>query len=297
MQPPVDASRTMHADRAGSWILPVAKSEDLLYVTDPQDNYVYIIALPSGKLVGKITGFNQPTGDCTDAKGDVFILDSQNNEIREYKHGAKSAFNVLNDHPWIPIGCSVDPTTGDLAVSNCCGEHVEGSLAIYAKAKGTARYRQYAGMEIYWYCAYDGHGNLFVDGITYGSYNFKLLEIPVGRHQLTSVTLSPGISGDVSLPMFWDGTSLAIASADSIYQYAIDGSQGNLIHTTKLGGGAEVSGPFWVLPNGKKRTLYAPIIEDSIGSVGVYHYPSGGKPIQDLYDVVDPFGATVSLAK
>jgi hypothetical protein len=283
---------------AGSWVLPEAKGEDLLYVTDAQDNYAYMIALPSGKLVGKLTGFDQPTGDCADSQGNVFIVDSQNSEIREYKHGSKSAFNVLNDRPWIPIGCSVDPITGNLGVANCCGEHPAGNLAIYRKAMGAPKYYQYPGMETYWYCAYDGHGNLFVDGTAYGSYNFRLLEILRGRRQLTSMTLSPGITGDVSLPLLWDGSFLAIASPDSgaIYRFAISGNRGVRVHTTKLDDSSGVYGPFWILSSGKQRTLYAPIVNNSIPSVGVYGYPTGGKPKQDLYDVVAPFGATVSVA-
>lgn len=281
-----------------SWALPEAKTEDLLYVTDAQDNDAYMIALPSGKLVGKLTGFDAPSGDCADSQGNVFIVDTQNGEIREYKHGSKSAFNVLNDRPWTPIGCSVDPTTGNLAVSNCCGEHPVGNLAIYRKAKGAPRYYQYAGMETYWYCAYDGHGNLFVDGIVYGSYNFKLLEIPKGRRKLTNVTLHPAITGDVSLPLLWDGSLLAIASEDSgaIYRFAISGTSGVRVHVTKLDDSSGVYGSFWILSNGKHRTLYAPIVNNSIPSIGVYNYPTGGKPTQDLYDVVAPSGATVSVA-
>ena len=38
---------------------------------------------------GKLTGFNQPLGDCVDGKGDVFIVISQSAQVREYKHGAK----------------------------------------------------------------------------------------------------------------------------------------------------------------------------------------------------------------
>jgi len=64
-------------------------------------------------------------------------------------------------------------------------------------------------------------------------------------------------------------------------------------HTTKILGGRPFD-MFYVLASGKTRTLYATIIENSIVSVGVYKYPNGGKALQRLYDVVDPFGVTVS---
>ena len=37
----------------------VGKDQNLLYVSDPKAGDVYMIALPSGRLVGKLTGFLQ----------------------------------------------------------------------------------------------------------------------------------------------------------------------------------------------------------------------------------------------
>jgi hypothetical protein len=274
-----------------------ASRADLLYVTDADDNDAYMVSLPSGKLVGKLTGFDQPTGDCVDSSGNVFIVDSQNSEIREYKHGAKRAFNVLDDHPYIPIGCSLDPMTGNLAVANCCGHTAMGSVAVYAHARGNPKFYVDSSVEIYWYCSYDSRGDLFVDGIGRNSYQFALLEIPAGRHGFTSISLKPAIEGDVSLPLLWDGDDLAIASPSSgtLEQFQIRGHRGTRIHVTRLDGVSAVYGAFWIARSGKTRTLYAPIVANSIASIGVYHYPSGGKPIADLYAVVSPFAAAVSV--
>jgi hypothetical protein len=56
-------------------------------------------------------------------------------------------------------------------------------------------------------------------------------------------------------------------------------------------------GPFWITSNGNTQTLYAPIVKNSIESVGVYHYPAGGKRVQNLYDAPLPFAAAVSTPK
>jgi hypothetical protein len=62
-----------------------------------------------GKLVGKLTGFDQPLNDCSDAAGNVYIVDSQNHQVRAYKHGAKSAFRVLGVHALAGVPrCSVE---------------------------------------------------------------------------------------------------------------------------------------------------------------------------------------------
>jgi hypothetical protein len=275
---------------------PDVSHDELLYVTDAHDDYVYMISLPSGKLVGKLTGFNQPAGDCVDAAGDVFIVDSHHSEIREYKHGAKSAFNVLNDHPYVPVGCSVDRMTGNLAVANCCGETQMGSVALYTDARGKAKYYEDSSVEIYSYCAYDARGDLFVDGISRTKAQFILLEIPSRRDGFTTITLKPRIPGDVSPPLFWDGSDLAIASPHSgaIDRFEVTGNTASRVHVTKLGSANGIYGSFWITADGATRTLYAPIVENSVASVGVYRYPQGGKPIADFYDVVSPFGATVS---
>jgi hypothetical protein len=269
---------------------------DLLYVTDSHDNDAYVISLPSGKLVGKLTGFNQPLGECLDRNADVFIVDAQDSEIRAYRHNARSAFRVLNDHPWIPVGCAIDPTTGNLTVANCCGQSADGSLAIYPRAQGSPKYYQEPGIKAYWYCAYDSQGNLFVSALGNTSYNYQLLEIPHGGSGFVHVTLHPSITGDVSLPLFWDGTYLAIAGTKpgTIYQFKISGSSGTRVHIIKLDGVTGV-GEFWIQASGTSQILYATIVQNSIVSVGVYHYPAGGKPITKLYDVVTPFGVAVSI--
>jgi hypothetical protein len=292
MQPPIAAPG--EPSRAA-----VGKDQSLLYVSDEPAGDVYMVALPSGRLVGKLTGFDYAAGDCTDQFGNVFVDNLGAGQVRAYAHGAKSAFRVLNDSSWEPVGCSVDPTTGNLAVSNIRTTQSEGSIAVYVKAKGAAHYYEYAGVYNFWYCAYDGDGNLFADAIDYASDNPIVLELPKGRSKLRSVSFSPPITGDVVPPLLWDGKRLAVASPGSgaIYQYQISGSTGTRVNVVKLQDAGEVSGPFWIASTGTAQTLYAPIVEDSIESVGVYRYPAGGKRLQNFYDAPLPFAAAVSMPK
>ena len=50
---------------------------NLLYVSDDGDNFLYVFALPKGKLVGTITGFLGIAGLCSDSQGNVFVTDYQ----------------------------------------------------------------------------------------------------------------------------------------------------------------------------------------------------------------------------
>jgi hypothetical protein len=53
----------------------VASAGALLYVTDARTHGVVIFTDPGGKLVGTLTGFTNPQGECVDAAGDVWIVD------------------------------------------------------------------------------------------------------------------------------------------------------------------------------------------------------------------------------
>lgn len=269
----------------------------LLYVSDPQARDVYMIALPSGKLVGKLTGFSA-VGVCLDQHGNVFVDNKAESQVRAYAHGARSAFRVLNDASWSPNACSVDPKTGNLAVCNIQRTQTEGSIAVYLNAKGAAHYYKYPGAANFWYCAYDGDGNLFADAIS-GSGSNIFLELPKGHDKLRPLSLRPALTGDASSPLFWDGKHLAIASTSSgaIYQYKISGGTGFRGAVVRLDDANAVLGPFWITSNGNAQTLYAPIAGDRIESIGVYHYPAGGKPLQNLYDPPLPFAAAVSTPK
>jgi hypothetical protein len=275
------------------------KEQSLLYISDEQASDVYMVALPSGKLVGKLTGFNYASGDCTDEHGNVFVGNLTEGQVRGYAHGAKSAFRVLNDPSWWPESCSVDPTTGNLAVCNIRTNQSLGSIAVYRNAKGTAHYYQYSNVINFWYCAYDSDGDLFADAINYGSGGGDspiLFELPNGSKTMRPVSLSPAFTGDASPPLFWDGKYLAVATPDAgfIYQYKISGNTGTRVNVVKLDGASKVLGPFWIASDGSGQTLYAPVAKGSVESVGVYGYPSGGKRLQNLYDAPLPFAAAVS---
>ena len=90
----------------------------LLYVSDAETSSVYVFELPNGNLVQTLTGFDRPSGECVDKTGNVFIVDSNQSVVREYAHGGKTPIKLLNDAGYAPTDCSIDPVTGNLAVTN-----------------------------------------------------------------------------------------------------------------------------------------------------------------------------------
>ena len=177
-------SGSAHYDRGGSWILPSAKKSDLLYISDLLAQVVDIYTYGHGyKLVGELTGFFNPEGLCVDKKGNVYVTNDTSlgvYQITEYAHGSTSPTRTLNDPDGRANGCSVDPTTGNLAVADFWGpSEIIGNVAVFPKANGPPT--SYSNSNIFYdyYCGYDDNGNLFVDGETEGSV-FGLGELAKG---------------------------------------------------------------------------------------------------------------------
>ena len=60
--------------RGHSWMLPLAKTSRLLYVSSVLSNDVYAYSYSTQKLVGTLTGFQTPYGLCVDKAGNVWTL-------------------------------------------------------------------------------------------------------------------------------------------------------------------------------------------------------------------------------
>jgi hypothetical protein len=266
----------------------------LLSVSDTATNDVYVYSYPKGRFVAALTGFDDPQGLCSDQNGDVFIANASGHEVLEYAHGGREPIATLYDPPRNPEGCSVDPTTGNLAVT----DNNPGSVAIYEKATGKPKYyrdgNEYYHLSQYFFCGYDDRGNLFVDGVNYSSSpTFKFAELPSGGKRLVNLNLHQTIEWPGAVQ--WDGRYVAVGDASSavIYRFSINGKRGRLKGTTKLTDADGVNA-FWI-ESGK-------VIGPNYDGVNVmfWNYPAGGSPAKVVSNPLPqphhPFGATVSAA-
>jgi hypothetical protein len=280
--------------RTRSWMLPQAKDEDLLYVSNVYTITVY--SYPKGKLVGTLSDFEKPYGECVDAKGNVWITDSSFGRIYEYPHGGTKPIHTLTDPEYVPYGCAVDPTTGDLAVANYSDVSArEGDVAVYRKAKGTPK--SYIGYDFYYYydCGYDAQGNLYVDGL-FGSYGdgFEFGELAKGGAEIKDILLPNSIRYPGGIE--WDGNYVAVGdnAGEAIYQYTFSHGEATLEGTTTLTGAGNV-GQFGIVGS----TVVTPNQFFSTSNSGVlyYPYPAGGASTQTITKgVFYPYSAVVSLA-
>jgi hypothetical protein len=286
-----NAAITSHAEPGASRMARDAKASDLLYIADDGTNDVYAYAYPHIKLKGTLTGFVQPYGECVDNAGDVFIVDMGASDIVEYAHGGTSPIAVLSDPGYGPAACSVDPTSGTLAVTNVQKQSGgQGTVVIYKHAKGRPKaYYTDPAMDNVGYCDYDNKGNLFVDGLT-SDGKFAFAEIPAGATSFRNITLSQPIGSPGGVQ--WDGTHIAVGDKviNVIYEFIIKAKKGTEVGSTPLVGAVEVD-DFWIdRPN---------VIGPDFGSkdVGIWAYPSGGSLKKTITSLSEPVGAVVSVAK
>jgi DNA-binding beta-propeller fold protein YncE len=288
------------ADRGRSWMAPDAKKQDLLYVSDGGTNDVYVFSYPKGKPLGTLTGFEGPEGECVDKAGDVFIINSNSSEILEYAHAGTSPIATLSDPGYYPTGCSIDPTTGNLAVTN--GETTgsrAGSLAIYADAQGNPSITQIGDFYYYFFCGYDNEGNLFIDGLN-SDFQFQFAELPKGSYNFRHISLSQSFeyAGGVQ----WDGKYVAVGDSDAgvIYQVDVTPSSATIVGSTTLEGSSPIY-TFWITGHGGKKnpqgTKVVGARSAGSGNVMIWKYPAGGSATKTITGFTQPFGTTVSAAK
>jgi len=95
------------AQRDGSpWMAAGLAKRTILYVSNG-NGVVNVYEYWTHKLVGVLTQFTQPAGECVDKSGDVYIVDYQAKTISEYAHGGKKPIEVIRDS-YQPLACSVD---------------------------------------------------------------------------------------------------------------------------------------------------------------------------------------------
>ncbi len=251
------------------WMLPGAKDEDLIYIATG-DN-VYVLSYPAGKLTGIL---NVP-GDnlCSDDKGDVFIPQTASQRIFEYAHGATSPTQTLADGDQ-PLGCAVDATTGNLAVTN--EGSGAGEVAIYPNARGTAQWYRDPEISAYGLCGYDNAGNLFLDGTGRGNV---FAELPKGASTFVNATLDARFVAFGSVE--WDGAHMTLTnpSTQRIYRVLLQNSRLHLVGTTRIRGWQNAYSGRW--PYVQTWLQRGTFIGQSAATpaVGLWQYPAGGHPV------------------
>lgn len=266
-------------------------SKSLLYVTDVGTNDVDVYTYPQGNLIDTLTGFNSPVRDCSDAQGNVYVTNTESQELLKFSHGGQAVTETFHDPGYLPWDCSVDSTTGSLAATAYgTSSSNTGSVAIFTHGSALPTIYHAHGVQAYLFCTYDSNGNLFVDGLN-DSYGFVLIELRKGAAKFVQIAIHQHFAAWGGLQ--WDGRYLAIGDGSTaIYDFAIKGNKATRKHTVPLHGAIDVA-QFWL----DGTTLIAPDGPNGANhDVGLWKYPQGGKPLKAIGkgSLSNPSGATVS---
>lgn len=277
--------------RPSARVAPDVAGKDLLYVSSARAVTIY--SYPQGKLEGTIhTGYH-PSGECVDKQGDVWVTNLVSVDVNEYAHGGKKPIATLYNPTVYANGCSIDPTTGDLAVSYL-GFLGTGSVAIFHNAMGSPTQYTNSAFKEYFFCAYDNAGNLFIDGIGFAK-NFVFGELPKGKGSIAIISLNQHIGAPSGVQ--WVGKYVAVGDQrqPKIYLFAISGPTGTKVREVSLGSGASdiyqffIRGKQLIVPNGCPFSC--------TGQVLFYRWPAGGNATKTITKGIRyPMGAVISEA-
>jgi hypothetical protein len=279
-EPPISAPRAVpqsqtnasatDAERAGSWMLPEAKNENLIYLGDRSSVLVYSYR---GKQVGSIEAAANP-GLCSDSQGDVWI--ASEDRIIEYAHGGTTSIAEL-DTPvdYQAVSCAIDLGTNDLGVTLFhTGYGGATAVGVYQNASGTPQvYTDDPGSLDFKYCAYDDTGNLYIDGRR-GRRESFLVELSSGSDALSIVPLSKKLAGPGGLQ--WDGQYLAVGDSHNnvVYQVNVASGYGTVKDTVHLAS--------WRRNRDQQFWMHDGVIGllSSLGYFGFWKYPEGGRRLR-----------------
>ncbi len=259
-------------------------SGDLLYLGTAHG--ILMLTYPDATLVGTLPSSTRYPYVCADpGNGNVFV--AERGVINEYAHGGTSIIATLTPGPYDDLaGCSVDPTTGNLAIA-ASGNTSGGAILIYSGAQGKAAVYADSTLQHYDYCAYDNRGNLFVAGYGQagkkGQFGARFAELPAGSSKFTDITINGLGWASFASKVQWDGTYFALHEGSAIYQVQVSGSTGTIVGTTTLNESNDLQDvpALWVQGN----TVIAPFakhLERNPHGVAYWRYPSGGNPTKTI---------------
>lgn len=267
-----------------SWMRPGASDEGLLYVTEGTTT-IGVYTYPGGELVGQLTGLDLPNL-CTDADGDIFVPNYRSQVILEYRHGGTSPVARFKDPGHSPSGCAVNPVNGELAVTEppSYGSFF-GDIVFYRIGHPNPRRRLTdPKMALPTNCAYDGNGNLYLAGLAASQRRYGLLHY--GKTFILELHLTPIVTDPGQ--MQWNGSHLVVSNnaEGKLIEYSIDHHSGTKVGVTTLKG---AGGVYWIQGN----RVVAPENETT---VGIWKYPAGGKPTEQITTGYYPGDVVVSPA-
>lgn len=297
---------TVKPNHVKSWVSPDLKGAPrIMFVTDYGSNVVDIYTMPNLALKGQLTGFSGPQGECSDKSGNIWITNTNTSQIFKYSRTG-SLLATLSDTGYFPVGCAVNKSNGDLAVSNLITTAGgNGNVEVYAGGSGTPTPLTNSNQLEYFFPAYDTSGNLYVDGFS-STGSWILSVCPAGSGSCSSMSVSgatPAFPGGLN----WDRVNNQLVVGDQEcggllescqYQTNVSGTIASIVGTTVLsnfdGTACDVDQGA-LAPFSKYFAGGCITFGTSVSSAARWAYTAGGTPNHyNNSGLVEPIGAAIS---
>lgn len=267
-----------------------------IFVSDAVNNVVNIYN-KSGKQLAQLTGFSEPQGLATDAKGNLYVADTANSRIQIYAPPYTKTPKTLSDPGQYPAGVSVFNNGQFVAVSNIISTSGgAGSVTVYKKGKAGPTISNSSFARVY-FLSFDAKGNLFVDGSNSngGVEVGEIANATKGGKTFNTLTYNNSISFPGGVEVTTKG-KIAIddQNAASIYTYnpPKKGSLGTPVATTPITGSGDAVTFAFIQSNKDLWTADAVNTDSS-----EFAYPKGGSPLTSIPVGGQPIGVAVVPAE
>jgi 6-phosphogluconolactonase (cycloisomerase 2 family) len=254
-----------------------------LYVSSFRLNYVSIYCVVGNRQnqapIGEITdGISGPEGAVTDAKGNLYVTNTDSNTVTEYAAGTTSAAFTYSAGLSSPAGVAVDAKR-NVYVSNLGS----GSVTVFPQGVNTPS-TQLSGIPFPIDVAVDSKGNAYVTTYTSSFSNGIVLEFAAGKSQGTNLGITVAGPGGITLDKAGD-----IVTADQRLPGVLVFPPGKTSPSKTFA--LTMNDPISVRFNRKESRVF---VGDSIeNDVNVYTYPAGAL-VDTITDGVDgPEGVAV----
>jgi len=271
----------------------MAKNKGPTIAISDDSNSAVDLFTAAGTQVGQLTGFNLPNGMASDIKGDLYVADYGHSRIAVYAAGFASPPTTLSDPGEYPEDVDSFANGAYVAVTNgTTTSSGPGSVSIF-KGSTLLRTITFSTLLYAYFCAFDGKGNLYVDGVD-TNFNVLIGEIPhatSGGSTFEQLTTTNTIVSARGIQVTTAGAQIAILDTGNnvidTYDPPSGGSLGTPTQITPLGG-SQTPNTFAFTKN--MTGLY---VADDDGSALQYPYPTGGAPVATFTVGGFPFGTAV----
>ncbi len=270
----------------------------LLYIG--AHHFIETYSYPSGTSASRMHTKFFVVALCSDVHGNVFMpatlaqSGKTSGEVVEYAHGGSQPLRtVALPKGQLPVDCSSDPSTGNLAVTSYDVRNFAPQINVYVNGSGTPHAYKAPALGASSEPAYDNSGDLYVtSGGNVGVF------LAAGSSTLVKIT-SNTILGPVAHAQ-WDGKYFALQSftvarhqgehtQERIFRFSISGSTATLQGYSHFTGWyAHDPGRSWIDGNTMVATPGA--------YIAIWNYPAGGKSVKVVHPGKAAKSVTVSAA-